>query len=85
MAGLHHAGLRGVVGAEVSPASAFREEGRDVRVGQLPTILRQVAELWFVSGARVIARLDDANEWRVAKLKYGEEPWVGWRLVKFHE
>lgn len=69
----------------MSPSSAFRDDGRSVNPAQLPTSLRQTAELWFVSGARVMARLDDAGEWRVAKLKFGEEVWVGWRLVKFHE
>ena len=47
----------------------------------LPSELVRLAVSWEKEGASVIARQDDANEWRVVKLHPGEAVWAGWREV----
>ena len=47
----------------------------------LPSELVTLAVRWEKEGASVIARQDDADEWRIVKLQPGEAVWVGWREV----
>ena len=54
-----------------------------IHVSRLPPDLRTTAELWWAAGWQVAARLDDAGEYRIMKLRPGESPWVGWFLVRF--
>ncbi len=79
MAGLHHARLRGVVGAKVISGN-----NAHVNWSQLPEPLRSRAESWWGQRARVAARTDDAGEWRVVLLRSDELCWVGWSMVNFN-
>lgn len=55
-----------------------------INLSQLPEPLRSRAESWWGQRARVAVRLDDAGEYRIMKLREGENPWIGWSLVFFH-
>lgn len=64
----------------MSPSSAFLYPD-PVPLWSLPPELTKLAVEWSRSGLRVAARRDDANEWRIMKLRVAEAPWVGWREV----
>lgn len=69
----------------MSPASAFRDPDA-IPVSKLPEPLRIRAESWRKEMRNVLiaARLDDAGEYRIMKLRGDEPPWVGWSMVNFN-
>lgn len=68
----------------MSPTSAVSEPN-PIPWHHLAHPLLQLAESWHRNGFGVAARRDDANEWRIMKLRPNEEqPWIGWCLVFFH-
>jgi hypothetical protein len=67
------------VGAEVT-----HDDHAHIYLSKLPEPMRSRAKSWWGQGAEVAARLDDAGEYRIIKLRPRENPWIGWRLVFFH-
>lgn len=70
----------------MSPASGLREP-YSIPVSKLPEPLRSRAESWRAAAggwARVAARTDDADEWRIVLLRSDEQCWVGLSMVNWN-
>lgn len=66
----------------MSPVSAFREPS-GIPVSTLPVDVRALAIDMHRYGDRVAARLDDANEWRIMRMRIAEDVWIGWKEINF--
>lgn len=57
-----------------------------INLSELPEPLRIRAESWRkeMRNVIIVARTDDAGEWRIMRLREGESPWVGWSMVNFN-
>ncbi len=59
------------------------EKPNELHYSKLPGWAHSLALKWRQEGARVAARLNDAHEVYIMKLRFGESPWYNWMEVVF--